>query len=166
MGIIFYFCPMKHLWIMIVIGCLMGCGTQKGGVTAVANHSGEALTPGEPHLLLLTGVITYDSLSATYDMDITHQEYADGYLNVDDTQDDLSQLHYVQLKEDYTILNSHGIENPLRRDLEYMGQTGYEHKVSILPRADFFFRLQLDKDARLVEFRYGETLIKQLSINF
>ena len=155
---------MKYLWMLLVVGCLMGCGTQKGGVTAVASHSGEALTPGEPHLLLLTGVIAYDSLTVTYDMNISTQEYVDGYVNIDEDSGDLSGLHYVQLSADNTVLSSHAIDDPLRRDMEYLGQKGYEHKVIVLPHADFFFRVQLHADVRFVEFRYGQKLIKRLSI--
>lgn len=163
---ILYFCFMKYLWLLLVVGLLMGCRTQKEGVKAVASHSGVALTPGEPHLLLLTGTIAYDLLTATYDMDITSQEYIDGYLNVNDDHGDLSGLHYVQLSANNTVLSSHPIDDPLRRDVEYPGETSYEHKVIILPRADFFLRVQLDDGVQFVEFHHGQKLIKRLSISF
>ncbi len=157
---------MRYLWLLMAVGFLMGCHTQKSSLTPPANPSMVGITPGEPHLLLLTGVIGYDSLTATYDMDIASQDYVDGYINLNDSHGDISGLHYVQLSADQKILSSHAIDNPLLRDVEYLGEKGYEHKVDILPKADFFFRIQLTDSVRFVEFRNGEKLIKRLSISY
>ena len=89
----------------------------------------------------------------------------DGYVNMNEANPDSTGLHYVQLGKDQTVLSRQAIENPLRRDVEYMGQTGYEHKVSVLPKADIFLRIQMDKDVQEIEFRNGQQTIKRLVIN-
>ena len=129
------------------------------------NLSLATLTPGEPHLLLLTGTISYDSLKATYLLDFTSEKCVDGYVNMNDANPDSTGLHYVQLGKDQVILNRQAIEDPLRRDVEYSGEMGYEHKVTVLPKADIFLRIQLDKDVQEIDFRNGKQIIKRITIN-
>lgn len=112
--------------------------------------------------MLLTGTISYDSLSATYHIDISSERYVDGYLNLNDSGTDFSGLHYVQLSADSTVISRHTMENPLLRDIEYLGASGFEHKVTVLPKADLFLRIQLDDGVRCVEFRNDQQVIKRL----
>lgn len=156
---------MKDCWLLFWGLMLISCHSQKGMIIPSTNVSLEALTPGEPHLLLLTGTISYDSIRATYQLDFTSERCMDGYVNMNEANPDSTGLHYVQLGKDQTVLSRQAIENPLRRDVEYMGQTGYEHKVSVLPKADIFLRIQMDKDVQEIEFRNGQQTIKRLVIN-
>ena len=153
---------MKYLWILFLGIIMAGCHTKKSVVGPAANTTRVVLTPGEPHLLLLTGTISYDSLSATYHIDISNERYVDGYLNLNDSGTDFSGLHYVQLSSDSTVISRHTMENPLLRDIEYLGASGFEHKVTVLPKADLFLRIQLDDGVRCVEFRNGQQVIKRL----
>lgn len=148
-----------------ILPMLVSCHSQKGAADPAANLSQATLTSGEPHLLLLTGTISYDSLKAAYLLDFTSEKYVDGYININNVDLDSTGLHYVQLGKDQRVLNRQAIENPLRRDVEYLGQTGYEHKVTVLPKADIFWRIQLDKDVREIEFRNGQETIKRIIIN-
>ena len=148
-----------------ILPMLVSCHSQKGAAGPAANLSQATLTPGEPHLLLLTGTISYDSLKAVYQLDFTSEKYMDGYINVNDANPDSIGLHYVQLGKGQKVLNRQAIDNPLLRDVEYLSQTGYEHKVTVLPKADIFWRIQLDKDVREIEFRNGQQTIKRIIIN-
>ena len=161
-----WFCLiMKYSWILFLGILLVGCHSQKAMVTPAADQPLAALTPGEPHLFLLTGTISYDSLNAVYQLDFTSEKYMDGYINVNDANPDSTGLHYVQLGRGQKVLNRQAIDNPLQRDVEYLSQTGYEHKVTVLPKADIFWRIQLDKDVREIEFRNGQQTIKRIIIN-
>ena len=148
-----------------ILPMLVSCHSQKGATVPDTNLSQATLTPGEPHLLLLTGTISYDSLKATYLLDFTSEKFVDGYININSVDMDSTGLYYVQLGKDRKVLNRQAIENPLRRDVEYLDQTGYEHKITVLPKADIFWRIQLDKDVREIEFRNGQETIKRIIIN-
>jgi len=156
---------MKYCWLLLWGVLLVGCHSQKGVIVPATNPSLATLTPGEPHLLLLIGTISYDSLKATYQLDFTSEKCVDGFVNLNDADQDSTGLHYIQLGKGQTVLSRQAIENPLRRDVEYQGQTGYEHKVTMLPKADIFLRIQLDKNVQEIEFRNGQQTIKRLTIN-
>lgn len=156
---------MKYCWLFLAGLILVGCHSQKGIIVPATNISLSTLTPGEPHLLLLTGTISYDSLKATYLLDFTSEKCIDGYVNVNEANPDSTGLHYVQLGKDRTVLSRQAIENPLQRDVEYMGQTGYEHKVTMLPKADIYCRIQMDENAQEIEFRNGKKTIKRIIIS-
>lgn len=159
---------MKKKILFFLLGALpilVGCHSQKGAIVPATHLSLATLTPGEPHLLLLTGTISYDSLKATYLLDFTSEKCVDGYVNMNDANPDSTGLHYVQLGKDQVILNRQAIEDPLRRDVEFPGETGYEHKVTVLPKADIFLRIQLDKDVQEIDFRNGKQIIKRITIN-
>ena len=159
---------MKKKILFFLLGALpilVGCHSHKGAIVPATNLSLATLTPGEPHLLLLTGTISYDSLKATYLLDFTSEKCVDGYVNMNDANPDSTGLHYVQLGKDQVILNRQAIEDPLRRDVEYSGEMGYEHKVTVLPKADIFLRIQLDKDVQEIDFRNGKQIIKRITIN-
>ena len=149
---------------LVLLDVTTGCRSQKGAITSDTNLLPAVLTPGEPHLLLLTGTISYDSLKATYQLDFTSEKYMDGYININDADSDSTGLHYVQLGKGKKVLSRQAIENPLLRDVEYLGETGYEHKVIVLPKADIFLRIQLDKAVERIEFRYGQQIIKRINI--
>ena len=144
---------------------LVGCHSQKGAIAPATNQSLSTLTSGEPHLLLLTGTISYDSLKATYQLDFTSEKCVDGYVNLNNPNSDSTGLHFVQLGKDMAVLSRQAIENPLQRDVEYLGLTGYEHKVMMLPKADIFWRIQLDKNVQEIEFRNGQQMIKRIKFN-
>ena len=156
---------MKYCWVFLWGVLLVGCHSQKGTIAPATKISLATLTPGEPHLLLLTGTISYDSLKATYQLDFTSEKCVDGYVNIDNANPDSTGLHYVQIGDNQAVLSKQAIENPLRRDVEYLGQTGYEHKVTILPKADIFLRIQLNKEVQEIEFRNGQQMIKRITIN-
>lgn len=155
---------MKYSWFILLGILLVGCHSQKASVTPVANQPLAVLTPGEPHLLLLTGTISFDSLKAVYLLDFTSEKYVDGFINVNDANPDSTGLHYVQLGKGQRVLNRQAIDNPLRRDVEYLGQTGYTHKITELSKADIFLRIQLDEDVREIDFRNGQQTIKRIII--
>ena len=156
---------MKNCWILLLGIILVSCHSQKGMVKPAADHPFTALTPGEPHLLLLTGTISYDSIITTYLLDFTSEKYVDGYININDADQDSTGLYCIQIGKGHKVLKKQAIENPLLQDVEFLGQAGYEHKVTFLPKADIFFRIQLENDVREIEFRYGEQTIKRLMIN-
>ena len=144
---------------------LIGCHSKKGMIGPVTSLSLATLTPGEPHLLLLLGTIYYDSLKLVYQLDFSSERCVDGYINLNQANPDSTGLHYLQIGKDQRVLKIQAIENPLLRDVEYLGQTGYEHKLTVLPKADIFWRIQLDKDVQKIEFRNGQQTIKRLMIN-
>ena len=156
---------MKYSWILLLGVILVGCHSQKGIVLPADDRSFASLKPGEPHLLLLTGTISFDSLKAVYQLDFTSEQYVDGYINANHANPDSTGLHYVQLGKGHRILNRQAIKNPLRRDVEYLGPSGFEHKVTILPKADIFWRIQLDQDVQEIEFRNGQQIMKRIIIN-
>ena len=156
---------MKFCWLILWGVMLIGCHSQKGMIEPATNLSLATLTPGEPHLLLLLGTISYDSLKSTYQLDFSSERCIDGFVNLNQANPDSTGLHYLQKGKDQKVLSVQAIENPLLRDVEYLGQTGYEHKLTVLPKADIFWRIQLDKDVQEIEFRNGQQTIKRLIFN-
>lgn len=156
---------MKCCWVLILGLMMAGCHSQKVTIVPATNTSIASLIPGEPHLLLLTGTISYDSLKATYQLDFTSGKCVDGYVNMNDANPDSTGLHYVQMGKDQVVLNRQAIEDPLRRDVEFLGEMGFEHKVTVLPKADIFLRIQLDKDVHEIVFCNGKQIIKRITIN-
>lgn len=155
----------KYCWLLLMGVMLVGCHAKKIATVSETTLSLATLTPGEPHLLLLTGTISYDSLKATYQLDFTNERCIDGYVNVNNANPDSTGLHYVQLGEGQTVLSRQAIDNPLRQDVEYLGEKGFEHKVTVLPKADFFWRIQLEEDVQVIVFGNGSQTIKRIILN-
>jgi hypothetical protein len=158
---------MRYAWLIIAAAALAACHAQKEAATPAASLTVANLTTGEPHLLLLTGSISYDSLKATYSFEPISQKLVDGYINIVERggMKNLKELHYVQLDGRGTVISMQPMDNPLLRDVEYHGDNGYEHKVSRLTKAVCNLRIQLDRDAQQVELRHGETTFYRLIIN-
>ena len=156
---------MKFCWLILCGVMLIACHSQKGMIESTTNLSLAALTPEEPHLLLLLGTISYDSLKSVYQLDFSSERYVDGYVNLNQVNPDSTGLHYLQIGRNRKVLSIQSIENPLLRDVEYLGQRGYAHKLTVLPQADIFWRIQLDKEVQEIEFRNGQQTIKRLMIN-
>lgn len=144
---------------------LAGCHTQKKVEGTDTNITGtEETDPTGPQLLLLSGMFRYDSIANTYHLDIESQRVIEGNLNLEDAKADTAGLHYQQLAADGTVLRVHHWENPLRRDVEYPGAEGFEHRTVVLPEVSVFIRVPLDRRTRQVIFRHGREMIQSIII--
>ena len=152
---------MKYVWALLLATCLIGCHSKKVLVSAVGTAAGSL---DMPQLLLLMGTMSYDSLTATYQMDITSQTRVEGKLNLKQDYYGSHAFDCVQLTTDSTVLDTLRIENPLMRDVEYFDDAKPVHKIVTVPKADFFFRIPLSQGTSRLLFLNKDEIIKTMDI--
>ena len=158
-GNLFFILP-KSIVCFFLFVLLLGCRSNKSMVASQVVFGGSQMEKDE--LLLLMGTLAYDSVAATYQMDITSRKRIDGKVNLDHPAD--SKLVCMQLAADSTVLGVSEHENPLVQDVEFYGPSGAGHRIIILPKADFYLRIPLKSGTRSLLFRNGTQTIATIGL--
>ena len=151
-----------------------GCGTSRKNISDNNTLVTSSVTqmddeePQEGQILLLSGVIGYDSIKAEYSMTFNQQEIVAGTLNLDSkplNDNRLEGLNYAQLKDGRTILSVHKMDNPLVQQMEYYDKNEMGRKTVRRSQSELFLRIQLNPETVSLLFRDGDKTIKELSVD-
>ena len=158
---------MKYFWILLVMVLVAGCHTKKASVTdnGVLTEASSAV-PERDVILFLTGKMAYDSLSATYQIEILKQQRFDGRMNLEKnaSEEELQGLNYQQKDAAGKVLSQHKMENPLVREIEYPDGDRFSMKTVVQREAPLYMRVQLNPRTREIVFRNGKERIETLKI--
>lgn len=117
--------------------------------------------------VILTGVISFDSLKSAYNIEIDNQTRVDGFLNLEGEpipERDVKGLNYVQLAQDSSVVSIHRMENPLVQSMEYHDGPVMGRKTVRLEKAVLFLRVQLSERTEKIAFRNDKSIIKVIDL--
>jgi len=121
----------------------------------------------EPEFVILTGVISFDSLKSAYSIEIDEQTRVNGFLNLEGvpiSESDAKGLNYVQLAQDSSVVSIHSMENPLVQSMEYHDGPVMGRKTVRRQRAELFLRVQLSERTAKIAFRNDRSIIKVIEV--
>lgn len=120
----------------------------------------------EQQLLIVTGIIAYDSVNARYDITVSNRQRVPGVLNLADeplTGSDIQGLNYAQIGKKDRVLSVHRMDNPLIRQMEFHDGEMMGRKTVRVSSSVFNLRVQLDPQATRILIRDGIKTITEIA---
>ena len=120
----------------------------------------------EQQLLIVTGIIAYDSVNARYDITVSNRQRVPGVLNLADeplTGSDIQGLNYAQIGKKDRVLSVHRMDNPLIRQMEFHDGEMMGRKTVRVSSSVFNLRVQLDPQATRILIRDGVKTITEIA---
>ena len=120
----------------------------------------------EQQLLIVTGIIAYDSVNARYDITVSNRQRVPGVLNLADeplTGSDTQGLNYAQIGKKDRVLSVHRMDNPLIRQMEFHDGEMMGRKTVRVSSSVFNLRVQLDPQATRILIRDGVKTITEIA---
>lgn len=120
----------------------------------------------EQQLLIVTGIIAYDSVNARYDITVSNRQRVPGVLNLADeplTGSDIQGLNYAQIGKKDRVLSVHRMDNPLIRQMEFYDGEMMGRKTVRVSSSVFNLRVQLDPQATRILIRDGVKTITEIA---
>ena len=156
----------ERIGVFLLVLFLAGCGSHRVPIQQNTNIS-DTETSNRQKILFLSGIVSYDSLSAIYKINIYKQQQFEGKLNLEGISQvgEMQGLHYLQVDADSTVLSQHQMPNPLIRSMEYFDGDMPVTKNVTMKEAELFMRVQLNPKTRRIVFRNGTQHIMTLEID-
>lgn len=120
----------------------------------------------EQQLLIVTGIIAYDSVNVRYDITVSNRQRVPGVLNLADeplTGSDIQGLNYAQIGKKDRVLSVHRMDNPLIRQMEFYDGEMMGRKTVRVSSSVFNLRVQLDPQATRILIRDGVKTITEIA---
>lgn len=157
----------KYFTVFLLSLCFMGCGTSRNSSSIGSNKADSGQDASRQDVILyLSGLMSYDSLTAKYHIDIQKQQRFAGRMNLNGkaTEGEAKEINYLQVDASGNVISQHVMDNPLIQTLEYAEKDTLKMKTTIRSEAELYLRIQLDPNTREISFRNGKEIIKNLLI--
>ena len=158
----------KSIFVVLGIVALLwmtSCGVKR---EAMHSHGGQAFDDDHPQMVFVEGLVRYDSVSNTYSMQLLSMTKVDGRMKQLPPGHDLNPaegFNYVLRGKGKYELAIYGMENPLRKRLEYVDENGsLGSKEMRSDEADFYLRIPLTNIVDKIEFRYKQQVLLSLQM--
>ena len=144
--------------------CVCSCITSRNATLS----SGSQSINGHPQMVFVEGLVKHDTIANKYSMQLLSMEIVDGQTKQLPHGHDLDPekgFNYVLFGHGPSPIAQYGMENPLRKRLEYVDENGsLGSKEMRSDEADFYLRIPLTNIVDKIEFRYKQQVLLSLQM--